>query len=256
MKKVLKTILLILVAFFLLSMVLGFLRNCTDKDEEETVKTEKEITTVSLADSGYNDLDVKTYVGATPGAELRFVGDGKGTLRASDDGTLTVKNMTIIDGTSDAGMGIYESYLRFGGKLYFENCTFQNSICLTTEASAEFVNCKFVSNQSRYYSVWVADGSASFEGCEFVGFRGLKVNEYNATYQIDKLSETLEDVISINVVNCRFEVTEKPGVSLGGFTTPENTTVSIKDSVFVGCEVYETGDVFEITFSESGNVVE
>ena len=253
--KLLKKILIIFAIFFAFSTVLGFLRTCK-KEEEAPATVSKEIITVNLLEYGYNYLDTNTYVGITDGAELRFYNEGeaRGTILTSDGGTLTIKNLTIYDKTSDAGAGIYESYLRFGGKLYFENCVFENSICLTTDAEAEFVNCKFVSGQSRYYSCWVADGSASFENCTFVWYRGLKINEFDETYKIDKEGD-IEDVVTVSVESCVFQTSEKPGVSLGGFMSADNTTVSIKNSVFKGCEVYETGGA-EITLIEDGNIVE
>lgn len=160
------------------------------------------------------------------GASITVTGKGKGTVQAANGGSLTFKNVTFYDETTDGGSAWY-NYLWLGGSLTFENCTFTDSIYLEDDAQATFVNCSFHSPQAKQYAVWVADGSASFTGCKFTGTRGLKIHEFTGG----------DDVVNVYVDTCEFlELSEKPGVVIGDvIVEPLKTTVSIKNSRFIKC---------------------
>lgn len=180
---------------------------------------------------GTATTDTIEWSGGANGAELRVLGEGRGTIRAGTDGELKLKNFTIVDETTDGGSG-WESYLAFGGKLQFVNCTFSGPIYLEQDAEATFVNCRFQAPEARKYSVWVADGSARMESCEFTGTRGLKIHEF----------EGGDDVVNVTVKNCKFlSLTEKPGIAIGGITVnPMQTTIAIYNSLFQDCQPWDT----------------
>lgn len=171
-----------------------------------------------------------TIDGGEDGATVRAMGNGNGTVVCAEGGLLRFKNLKISDETPDGSR--WNNYLYFGGKLEFVNCTFMDAIYLKKDAEASFVNCKFKSMRSSYYSVWCADGSMRFENCAFTGYRGLKIHEEkNSTDQIE----------SVSVNGCKFSnLSEKPGVVIGNFyADPTNTTVSVKNSVFTRCAPWD-----------------
>ena len=158
------------------------------------------------------------------GNKLTVTGVVGGVIRANEERELHLKNLIISDETTG---GVYSDYLGFGGKIRFENCTFDKGIYLKNDIEAVFVNCLFNVQDVQRYSVWVADGSARFDGCTFTGTRALKIHEFDGN-----------DVITVSVNRCIFEdVTEKPGVVIG--TLSMETTVSVKNSEFINCNVWD-----------------
>lgn len=201
------------------------------------------------------------YVGGNTVSTVRVTGGVNGELRAGKNGALIFENVTFVDETTDNSGVAYERYLRFGGNLTFKHCTFKSSIYVTGDAQATFEHCTFTSAASNAYSVWMADGSARFESCLFVGERGMKIHEF---------AGTKEDVKRVTISRCEFyQLWYKPGLAIGTFTTPKNTVIEVKDSRFwengswdkSGClagvdSFYETDTVLSaITFKESGNIV-
>ena len=171
--------------------------------------------------------------GGSEGATLRATGEGNGTIRASAGGQLIVKDMMIEDKRANAYTNAYSNYLRFGGKVRFENCTFKDVIYVKDDAEAEFINCSFNSPKSKYYAVWVGDGSASFEGCTFTGYRGMKIHEFE---------EYAEDVTKVTINNCEFrDLIEKVGIAIGVFTVePLKTVVIVTNSRFINNQAWDT----------------
>ena len=173
-----------------------------------------------------------TIIGESPEfSKLTATGAGVGSLRV-EDGTLTVKNVEIIDETVSYAEDSWEfGYLEIGetneDTLVFENCVFNKAIQIT--GNATFKNCSFNSNADNEYAVWVNGGNATFENCKFTGPRGLKMHE-------DYGSE----VESVTVNLCTFEnLTKKPGVAIGDLNA--NTTVTIKNSTFINCQAGDQG---------------
>lgn len=172
------------------------------------------------------------------GATITATGAPMKTVKAANGAELVFRNLTIEDETEDTGSA-WTNYLWLGGRLVFENCTINDSIYLTSDVSATFVNCKIVSSQSKYYGAWVADGSATFEGCTFTGYRGLKIHEF----------EGGDDVVNVSINKCLFKaLSEKPGIAIGEFfVEPLETTVSVTNSKFVGCQAWDTvGSLFGV----------
>ncbi len=171
--------------------------------------------------------------GGSEGATLRATGEGSGAIRASAGGQLIVKDLTIEDKRANAYTNAYSNYLRFGGKVRFENCTFKDVIYVKDDAEAEFINCSFNSPKSKYYAVWVGDGSAIFEGCTFTGYRGMKIHEFE---------EYAEDVTKVTINNCEFrDLSEKVGIAIGVFTVePLKTVVIVTNSRFINNQAWDT----------------
>ena len=204
---------------------------------------------------GGTDLDSLTIVGA--GAEnstLTFVGSGVGPVRANEDGVLTIKDVTIVDETVSYAEDAWElTYLEIGeanSEVVFENVVFESGISVDSR-KATFKNCTFKSPRDSEYSVWVSNGTVSFEGCTFEGTRGLKMHEAYGT-----------EIAKVTVNNCTFDsLTKKPGIAIG--TLNAATTVEISNSKFINCQagdqnlyMYETDtDLSTITFVNTNNQV-
>lgn len=183
-----------------------------------------------ISEDGHTNLGKEgaeiTVDGGLNGATITAKGNGKGPI-SSINGTLTFKNITFKDETPYDG-GYFKDYLSFGGELNFEDCSFEYPISLRADAVATFKGCKFKSPLSRHYSVWVSEGSASFEGCTFKGYRGLKIHEFTGA-----------DVKTVTVNNCIFDnLSEKVGVVIGSFSVAPST-VSIKNSTFENCQPWD-----------------
>lgn len=182
--------------------------------------------TIEIADKGYTILGTETVESITiigeEGATIRATGKGAGRIQANGNGTLIIKNVKIIDDTTHTG-NTYHDYLNFGGKVVFENCTFTHSIYLKTQ-SASLTNCVFTSAYPKYYSVWCSNGNVRFDTCLFMGYRALKIHEFEN-----------DDVLRVEVDGCTFNnIAEKPGVVIGKFpNNPKETTVSVKNSIFL-----------------------
>ena len=195
----------------------------------------------------------------TPASSIVIDGNGY-TITATGAGVtplgdqtapMTLKNVTIVDKSVSYNEGAWEfTYLEIGGSsLTCNNVTFADEIQIGTNAN--FTNCSFESNEESVYAVWVEDGSATFNGCTFTGYRGLKMHEDYGT-----------EISSVVVNNCTFkDITKKPGIAIGDLNA--DTTVSITGSTFINCQagdqgkyIYETDtDVTTFNFNEENNTV-
>ena len=195
-----------------------------------------------------------TIIGESPEVStLTATGAGVGPIRVAD-GTLTVKNVEIIDETVSYAEDSWEfGYLEIGDgnadTLVFENCVFNKAIQIT--GNATFKNCKFNSNVDSEYAVWVCGGNATFVNCEFKGPRGLKMHEAYGS-----------EIESVTVNLCTFEgLTKKPGIAIGNLNA--ETAVTIQNSDFIDCQagdqglfIYESDtDVTTFTFVSKDNTV-
>ncbi len=241
---VFKTIVVVLLLLFFVSAIASMFRGRTQtvvKTVNEQVESANGAFYLKL--NGENELKVSeeekiTYLGGEKagtltldGGVINVTGSNIGVIEAANGGTLVFKNTTIKDKTENNENAAFDNYIRFGGKLRFENCTV-DSIYLKNDVEAEFIKCTFVSSMPRWYSVWVADGSASFDNCKFIGNRGLKINEF---------ADRKDDVERVQVKNCLFEkLTEKVGIAIGTFTVnPQNTIVSVRNCRFVDNQFWD-----------------
>ncbi len=180
---------------------------------------------------------------------ITFIGKGVGSVRAANGGTITFRNVKIVDESVSYAEDSWEyGYLEFAGKLAFENCTFVNAAMFEGE-NVSFNGCYFNSNHDNQYAAWVSNGVASFNKCVFEGWRGLKTHEAYGS-----------EVATITVDDCDFTLTKKPGVVIGNVNA--DTTISIKDSRFntpagdQGLHVYESDtDVTTFNFTTENNTL-
>ena len=188
---------------------------------------------------------------------ITVLGNGVGALRAANGGKITFRNVKFVDQSVSYAENSWEfGYLEFAGNLEFENCQFVNAIMVcgetannNTAGNAKFTNCYFNSGDANQYGVWVSGNNASFEGCTFEGYRGLKTHE-------DYGSE----VETLTVDKCDFTLTKKPGLAIGNVNA--QTVITIKNSTFntqagdQGLYIYETDtDVTTFTFVLENNTV-
>lgn len=198
-----------------------------------------------------------TIQGEGESSVLVVNGSGVGALRAANGAKLIFKNLTIVDNSVSYNENAWElTYLEFAGNLEFENVTFKGGITLQREdndvdLNATFNNCTFITEEASVYGVWVSDGTSTFNNCYFKGTRGLKMHE-------DYGSE----IASVTIDGCEFgPLSKKPGIAIGDLNP--NTTVTIKNSTFNGCQagdqgnyIYETDtDVTTFTFVTENNTV-
>ena len=176
-------------------------------------------------------------------AILEATGGGVGAIKAREGSSLTFKNLTINDfSAGSSSEDRREGYLEFGGKLRFENCTFSCAAYLCDDADAEFINCEFNSGKENMYAMWISDGSASFKGCTFEGWRAIKLYEGSDNHYTSVQSHY--DVVSVTVDGCTFEnLKKKPGIAIDVFQGKE-TAITIKNSEFYGCSVW-SADSYE-----------
>ena len=186
---------------------------------------------------GAKGATVLTIDGGEEGAKLTALGGGEGAIKGADGATLVFKNLTIKDSSSP--MTSYSDirragYLEFGGKLRFENCSFECAAYFCEDTEAEFINCTFDSGAVDMYAVWVSDGSVSFKDCTFTGSRAIKLYEGS-----DNGYTTLQahyDVENVYIEDCVFEyLTKKPGLAIDVFEG-EDTVITIKNTQFNGCQ--------------------
>ena len=164
--------------------------------------------------------------GANVGKTFTVQGDGGGVIEANG-GILILKNLTIRNNTYGFESNYYRPYYaEFGGKVRFENCKIYSPIQLRNDAEAEFINCDIKSSEEEQYGVWVADGSAKFDGCQFTGYRALKVHEINGM-----------DVVNVTVENCFFDrLSKKPAIAIDIAQEMSTTTIT-----FANCDIYDCG---------------
>lgn len=255
MSKLKRTILIFGIVFLSLTIISGivfaFLKPEKAKDgvllnehlENATgtyITTIKGDNTIEIAEKGNTLLGTENVESITiigmDGATIRAKGKGAGRIQTNGNGTLIIKNVTIIDETPHTGK-YYWDYLSFGGKLVFENCEFRQSIKILGE-SATFENCTFHSPWKKYYSVWLGNGQATFDNCTFTGYRALKLHEYEKYEQ---------DISSVNINGCTFKnIVEKPGIVMGDFpVNPKETTISVKNSTFLNNYAWDGVDCAE-----------
>ncbi|MBQ3387223.1 MAG: hypothetical protein IJG53_07865, partial [Eggerthellaceae bacterium] len=170
------------------------------------------------------------------GHTLTAVGQGIGSLRAANGGTLNFNNMTIKDESVSYAENSWEhGYLEFGGKLTFTNVDFVNAIMLTQDngqqehCDATFTNCSFNSNAANEYDIWVSQGDATFIDCEFTGYRGAKTHEAYGS-----------EVGTLTFKQCSFEnLSKKPGLAVG--TVNADTTVIFDSCTFDNVQAGDQG---------------
>ena len=185
------------------------------------------------------------------GTAIKLQGSGYAPIHAANGGKLTFRNVTFR-------CDVAETYVRFSGKLRFENCIFTKSVYFTDDVDVQFIACDFNSSVATSYSCWIADGTASFKNCAFLGTRALKTHEFDG-----------ENVERIIVDECQFlYLTDKPGVVIG--VVDSTTVIEIRNSVFKKCKAWDTvgsiegidgfyeADVFttEFTFINVNNNIE
>ena len=178
-----------------------------------------------------------------------FTGAGVGAVRAANGGTITFRNVEIVDNSVSYAEDAWEyTYLELAGKLVFEDCTFVNAMMFEGE-NASFTNCRFNSNKDNEYALWVSDGDVTVSESTFEGPRGIKVHEAYGS-----------EVTSVAVDKCTFILTEKPALAIGDVNA--DTAISIKNSEISaqpgdqGLYIYETDtDVNTFDFVLENNKV-
>lgn len=241
-----------------------------DKAAKEAAKnaaTKAEGPTVTITLNGDVEWETGAAIGSTPllpedspisavvingnGRTFTATGKGVGKIRLANGGKLTFNNVKIVDESVSYAENSWEyGYLEFGGVIRLENCEVVNAIMISCETAA-FKNCSFNSHDDNQYAVWVDNGSAFFTGCSFTGARGLKTHEAYGS-----------EVVKVSVDGCTFgPLSKKPGLAIG--TVNEDTTISIKNSLFNKCQagdqglyIYESDtDVTTFAFTLDNNVV-
>ena len=178
---------------------------------------------------------------------ITFVGDGVGAVRAANGGTITFRNVKIVDQSVSYAENSWEyGYLELGGNLVFENCTIVNAVQFGGE-NATFTNCYFNSNDANQYALWICDGNVTVNNSTIEGWRGVKAHEAYGS-----------EVVSVAIDECDFTLTKKPGLAIG--TVNAETAISIKNSTFntaagdQGLYFYETDtDVNTFNFTLENN---
>lgn len=171
-------------------------------------------------------------------ATLVATGAGVGAIRAANGGTITFKNLKVVDNSVSYTENSWEfGYLEFAGALKFENCEFVNAIMAcgqtannTSKLNAEFVNCTFNSNKESEYDVWVSGDNASFTGCKFLGYRGLKMHEAYGS----NIAQVIVDGNSFGPLS------KKPGIAIGDVDA--STVVTIVNNTFTDCQPGDQGN--------------
>ena len=222
-----------------------------EADMPLTIKLNGDVEWPTEGHHGENDI--------TPASSIVIDGNGY-TITATGSGVtplgdqtapMTLKNVKIVDNSVSYNEGAWEfTYLELGGtSLTCNNVTFADEI--QTGTNATFTNCSFESNEESVYAVWVEDGSATFTGCTFTGYRGLKMHEDYGT-----------EISSVIVKNCMFsDIAKKPGIAIGDLNA--DTTVVVTNNTFAGTQAgdqglysYETDtDVTTFGFVYADNII-
>ena len=186
-------------------------------------------------------------------------GAGVGPIRMANGGKLIINNAVIVDESVSYNEGAWElGYLEFAGNLEFNNCQFVNAVMMcggtannNTACEVTFNECRFNSNKTKEYAVWVSGSKAYFNNSIFEGPRGLKIHEAYGS-----------EVAEVVVDGCTFQnIAEKPGIAIG--TVDAATKIEVKNSTFVNCQagdqvlyIYETDtDVASFDFVLSNNTI-
>lgn len=171
-----------------------------------------------------------TTLNGVSGSTIHIMGGGTGFVRAANpEGTLVFNNITFTGEETVMNGASGLAHYRLGGKLRFENCTFNCSMFLgADDVEAEFINCKFTSMADNLYAMWISNGVSSFKNCSFTGYRAVKLHEVESKNY---------DIVSVTLDDCHFfDVSLKPGVSIGTIAiNPDETTVVIKNCRFDRC---------------------
>lgn len=247
------------------------LEHADSEAKKGAVKSEGPVVTINLAGDVYwatgaghgstpllpEDSPISAVVINGNGQAFTATGAGVGPIRLANGGKLTFNDVNIVDKSVSYKEDSWEfTYLEFAGHLAFSGCTFNSGVQFETEDNdvvldATFDDCHFISNETSVYAAWICDGKAKFTGCSFEGTRGPKIHEAYGS-----------EVESVSFEECVFgPLSEKPGVVIG--TLNAETTVSITDSYFFGCQpgdqemtIYESDtDVTTFTFDIENNEV-
>ena len=183
---------------------------------------------------GADAVEEITLVGSGANSVVRANGENSGEIRANGNGKLIFEDITFEDSAYNYfEFGWKRNCIEFGGKLRFENCTFNTSIFLGLDTDAEFINCTFNANEhEKIYSVWICDGNATFTDCAFTGYRALKFHEETYAYDIE----------TVTVDGCTFtNIEKKPGLALGTMHQGEiETQLIVQNCSFVNCANWST----------------
>lgn len=212
-----------------------------DKGAKTMINLSGNVSLTSKVDNNATGVGNHTLTG-TQSKELVIQGNGQdnttltitGTSYAilqsgNNDGTIIFRNLTLKDTVSAPDGNTWEwKYPKFSGKLVFENCTISTGIYLKGESNVSFKNCKFNPSDNEDYSAWIGEGKQTvmFEECEFSGYRGIKIHDYN----------TPDVMVTVN--KCTFSKSEKPGVNIDKIST--TSVVTITNNTFNERPVYES----------------
>jgi hypothetical protein len=222
-----------------------------EADMPLTIKLNGDVEWPTEGHHGENDITPASSI-VIDGNGYTITATGAGVTPLGDDtAPMTLKNVKIVDNSVSYNEGAWElTYLELGGtSLTCNNVTFADEI--QTGTNATFTNCSFESNEESVYAVWVEDGSATFTGCTFTGYRGLKMHEDYGT-----------EISSVIVKNCMFsDIAKKPGIAIGDLNA--DTTVVVTNNTFAGTQAgdqglysYETDtDVTTFDFVYADNII-
>lgn len=213
----------------------------------------KELLAVMDMELTTNNSGVDIYLGSETVERITIDGDhsytltvkgyGGGCLQANNGGQLVFKNLTVkneVDDASDVMFGKRAGYASFGGKVRFENCKFDGAIQIQDDAQAEFVDCTFESKEEDMYAVWFTDGSATFTGCSFSGYRAIKLYEGSDNFDRTEV-QSQYDVLSLTIENCEFiDIVKKPALAID-FMDAGESSITIRNSKFNGCAAAKAG---------------
>ena len=182
------------------------------------------------------------------GTIFKADGAGVGEIRSANASTLLhFKNLIIQDRSVSYAETAWEFlYLEISGPIKFTNCIIEDPLTLGNNRGFEanyaynyaiFDNCKIYFNKSEVtdynqlttstYLMWICDGKAEFNNCDFSGFRGIKVhNQYPNGSLVDLKFE-----------GCVFHDINEGGKAAFDFGTIQNESkVLVKDCVFRNIE--------------------
>lgn len=215
-------------------------------DDNKTLTTEGDQIKLFNVSGSSTILEINNLTfTATSGKTVGTTSALDGALICVDDGATVILKQCYINGMSMSNQGISLIYVKTGGTLLLENCTFYNntsknkgdvsfSECIRIEngAQVEVVSCTFESNGEENY----ASNAAAIENsgsCRITNttFKGNKANRGSAIMNNDTGSLEIEDS-TFDSNMC----TSNSGyyARRGGAIFIQGGTVKIKDSAFTG----------------------